>query len=162
MKKMEIRPVKPQDKDWIRNYINEQWYGEEVVAHGQIFYPADLPGFVAIEDGNYAGLITYNLDMDKCEIVTLNSVIPKRGIGKKLIEAVFEKARESNCGCVWLITTNDNLTAIEFYKKCGFKITAVHENAIETSRKLKPSIQYVAENGIPITDEIEFEYLIQD
>jgi N-acetylglutamate synthase-like GNAT family acetyltransferase len=74
-----------------------------------------------------------------------------------LIEAVAAAARASGCRRVWLITTNDNLTALAFYQKRGFVLTALHPNAVAASRKLKPEIPLVAENGIPIRDELELE-----
>jgi ribosomal protein S18 acetylase RimI-like enzyme len=74
-----------------------------------------------------------------------------------LIEAVVGAARSAGCRRVWLITTNDNLTALAFYQKRGFVLTALHPNAIAESRKLKPEIPLVAENSIPIRDELELE-----
>jgi len=160
MKKYKIRIIGPQDKEWIRKFIKEQWHDEFVVVHGQIFYPVDLSGFVAVDGNNYYGLITYNIERDKCEIVTLNSILENHGIGTNLIQKVIRIAQEIDCSRVWLITTNDNVPAIKFYQKRGFKIVAVHNNAVEKSRELKPSIPLVADNGIVINDEIEFEYRI--
>jgi hypothetical protein len=36
-------------------------------------------------------------------------------------------------------------------------LVAIHRNAIEISRKLKPSIPIIGKHGIPIKHEIEFE-----
>ena len=58
---------------------------------------------------------------------------------------------------VWLITTNDNLDAIRFYQRRGFMISAIYKNALEFSRKLKPSIPTIGRYGIYMRDEIEFE-----
>jgi hypothetical protein len=58
---------------------------------------------------------------------------------------------------LWVITTNDNVDALRFYQKKGFKLVAVHRNAIEQSRKLKPEIPSVGKNGIPLRDENELE-----
>jgi hypothetical protein len=37
-------------------------------------------------------------------------------------------------------------------------MAAVHLRALELSRKLKPEIPKIGQYGIPLTDEIEFEY----
>ena len=60
-----------------------------------------------------------------------------------------------------LITTNDNVGAIGFYQVIGMTIARVGINAMEEARKLKPDIPLTGEKGIPIRDEIEFEYLIK-
>jgi ribosomal protein S18 acetylase RimI-like enzyme len=56
------------------------------------------------------------------------------------------------------VTTNDNEPAIEFYKRRGMALVAVHENALEQSRRLMPEIPLTGLKGRPIRDEIEFEY----
>ena len=56
-----------------------------------------------------------------------------------------------------LITTNDNLEALGFYERRGFRIVAVHRGAVDRARLLKSSIPVVAENGIELHDELELE-----
>jgi ribosomal protein S18 acetylase RimI-like enzyme len=57
---------------------------------------------------------------------------------------------------------NDNLHALRFYQKRGFVLVALHRNALEASRKLKPEIPLVGIDGIPIRDEIELELVLDD
>ena len=66
-------------------------------------------------------------------------------------------AKDSGCSRVMLITTNDNLSALQFYQKRGFDIIRLYHNAVEESRKIKPQIPLIASNGIPIRHEIELE-----
>src|SRR5512135_310324 len=155
-----LRPIQPHDRDWIRRLMIEQWGAEVVVAHGTIYEPHKLPGFVAAHAAQEQpiGLITYQLQDNQCEIVTLDSLQERQGIGSALIEAVKGVARQSDCERIWLITTNDNLKALRFYQKRGFTLAALHRNAIEQARKLKPQIPVIGEDGIPIRDEIELEY----
>jgi hypothetical protein len=56
-----------------------------------------------------------------------------------------------------LVTTNDNVDAIAFYLRCGWNLVAVHREALEESRRLKPEIPHVGEHGLPLRDELEFE-----
>ena len=53
--------------------------------------------------------------------------------------------------------TNDNTAALRFYQKYGFALVAVHRNAIEQDRLLKPEIPFTGNDGIPLRDEIELE-----
>jgi DNA-3-methyladenine glycosylase I len=118
-----------------------------------------LPGFVASgADDRPVGLVTYQVVGNACEVVTLNSVDENRGVGTALLEAVREVAAQARCERIWLITTNDNLRALGFYQKRGYRLVAVHRDALEQSRRLKPSIPQISTNGIPLRDEIELEY----
>ena len=152
-----IRPTSQQDVDWVRRLTLEEWGAEFLVVHGEKFYPARYPGFVATVGVERVGLITYNIQGEACEILSLNALKPGLGIGSRLIEEVKAKARQAGCRRLWLITTNDNLNALGFYQKRGFRLAALHAGAIALDRKLKPQIPEVSENGIPIRDEIELE-----
>jgi GNAT superfamily N-acetyltransferase len=74
-----------------------------------------------------------------------------------LINAVVEEARKRNCTRIFLITTNDNLNALGFYQKRGFELVAIHRGAVNESRKIKPGIPLMGNDGIPLRDEIELE-----
>jgi hypothetical protein len=53
------------------------------------------------------------------------------------------------------------MKAIRFYQLRGFSLIAIHRNAIEESRKLKPEIPLIGIDGIPIKDEIEMEFIVK-
>lgn len=161
MTEVRIDAVESNERPWISGFISEQWGDEIVVAHGAVYRPHELPGFIARDGrGEPIGFVSFAMYKGACEIVTLNSVQENRGVGTALIEAVVGVAKTAACSRIWLITTNDNLHALGFYQRRGFVIKAVHPNALERSRQLKPSIPLVSENGIPLRDEIELERLL--
>src|SRR5438132_2059318 len=157
MSNIVLHPIAPEDRAWVIQFITEHWGAEIIVSRGVVYHPQDLPGFVAIQEGEMVGLVTYNIEGESCEVVTIDSIRPSSGVGTVLIETVRDIAIKSRCKRLWLITTNDNLNALRFYQKRGFVLVAVHRNAIEQSRKLKPQIPLLGEHGIPIRDEIELE-----
>lgn len=153
----EVKPIDIKTRKDVINLINEQWGGPVIVTKGIIHYAGYLPGFVAVEDDKLKGLITYNIQNEDCEIVSLDSLIEKQGIGSMLIDKVIEEAKAHKCKRVWLITTNDNTHAIRFYQRRGFNFTGLYINAIQESRKIKPQIPLLGMDDIPIMHEIEFE-----
>jgi ribosomal protein S18 acetylase RimI-like enzyme len=150
-----VRPIISDDKTWIIPLFIEEWGSVRMVSRGRLFKAADNPGFAAIKEGKPAGLITYEIINNQCEITTLNSLTEGKGIGTALIDAVRETAIKANCKRLWLITTNDNTHALRFYQKYGFIIAAVYPDSIRQSRLLKPEIPLTGNDGIPLRDEIE-------
>jgi len=148
------------DRDWAARVIEEHWGSAKIVSRRRVHHASDLPGFVATQDDRAVGLVTYRIDVDECEIVTMNALEEGAGIGSALLEAVKSKAASARCKRLWLVTTNDNLTALRFYQKKGLRIAAVHRNAVEESRRIKPEIPIIGMNGIPVRDEIELELLL--
>jgi ribosomal protein S18 acetylase RimI-like enzyme len=140
--------------------LREHWGSTIQVTRGRLHDASKLPGYVAVYHHERAGLITYRVEGNACEIITLNSLAEGRGIGTALVQAVREAAVEAGCRRLWLITTNENLTALRFWQKRGFSLVQVHRNAVEESRRLKPEIPLTGEHGIPIRDEIELEIIL--
>ena len=153
---MTVRPLGEGDREWVRETLRELW-GETVVSRGAVHDPTALPGFVAEEGGERVGLLTYRVDGADCEVVTIDAFPEGAGAGTALLDAAAAAAREAGCGRVWLITTNDNLRALRFYQRRGFRLVAVHPDALERSRELKPSIPEIGLDGIPLRDELELE-----
>lgn len=153
-----IRRIDQTDQSWVREFIRLRWADEIVVVHDVVYSPHKLLGFVAQDPSKkHLGLATYIIQQSACELVTLDSLQEGVGIGSALLQAVREAAIQAGCSKMWCITTNDNHRALKFYQSRGFKVAAVHPNAAERSRVLKPSIPLVGFGGIPIRDEIELE-----
>lgn len=155
MSQIEIREAGPHDAAWIVAMIVAEWNTEHVVSGGRTYHPHLLPGFAAERDGLPLGLVTYAVEGDECEIITLNSLLRNAGIGGALIDAVAAAARRAGCARVRLVTTNDNMNALRFYQKRGFRITAIHRDAVNHARAIKPSIPLFGHDGIPLCDELE-------
>jgi GNAT superfamily N-acetyltransferase len=156
----EIVELSAEHRDWADDLIIDRWGAAEIVTRGKIHDSSSLPGFVAIFRGEPVGLATYRIEGEQCEMVSLDSLMEGIGIGSALIKTVAARAVEQGCRRLWLITTNDNLDAIHFYQKRGFHLVAVHRDALEETRRLKPSLPVTGIDGIPLRDEIEMELLL--
>lgn len=138
----------------------ERWGAEEMVIHNEIVYPANFPGFAIFDGQDLQGLVTYRISGRSCEVTSLDSFIENTGIGTALLAAVEDAARKAGCSRVFLVTTNDNLNALRFYQKRGYRLSALRPGAVIESRRLKPQIPELGENGIPLRDELELEKIL--
>jgi len=156
---MKIREKESKDQPWIEKILDERWGGEgRVVAHGEIFDVRLLPALIG---GEQEGLATYQIRRTNiAELITLDAVTAKRGVETALIEALVSRLRVEGVSVLRVTTTNDNLDALRFYQRRGFRITAVRPGAVDEARRVKPSISEIGEYGIPIRDEIELERLL--
>ncbi|HSN74504.1 MAG TPA: GNAT family N-acetyltransferase [Anaerolineae bacterium] len=153
----QVRTLEAADQPQVAAWMAEHWGSEIMISRGVVRRPAVLPGFAAVSGEGWLGLLTYHIDGDACEIVTIDSVQPNAGVGTALIETAKRAAVQAGCRRLWLITTNDNTAALRFYQKRGFVLAALHANAVTHSRQIKPEIPLVGNDGIPIRDEIELE-----
>jgi GNAT superfamily N-acetyltransferase len=136
----------------MRTLLYQRWGGTFVVAHGEVVDILTLPALVA---GDRDGLATYRVTDAGAELVSLDAVEPGRGVGTQLLSALVERLQQRGVRRFWVTTTNDNLTALAFYQKRGFRLASLRTGAMDEIRRLKPGIPLIGANGIPLRDEID-------
>ena len=149
---MVVRDKSDDDAAWIADLLRSRWGQPVMVVHGEEVDARAIPALVA---GDRAGLATYRLIGDETELVTLDAVEPGRGVGTRLLEALARRLIADGVRRLWVTTTSDNLRALAFYQKRGFRLHRVRPGAVDEARRLKPRIPLIADNGIPIRDEID-------
>ena len=154
---MHTRASTAADADWIGRLIRERWHGPWVVTRGQAHDTRRLPGIVACDGETPAGLLLYSGSGDEIEIVTVDALRQRQGVGRLLLDAMVAHAAARGTRRLWLITTNDNVGAVAFYTACGFRLVAVHLDGVTEARRIKPEIPSTGFGGVPIRDELEFE-----
>ncbi len=159
---MQIRPLTASDRRWVGQAVADHFASSRIVSRGVVHDCNELPGLVAVQDGTHGGVLLYAIRDAECEVVVLISLVRRSGVAAALLGAVQGTARDAGCRRLWLVTTNDNQPAIEFYRGRGWSLKAVHEDAVTQARRLKPEIPELGHNGVPIRDEFEFELLLSD
>ncbi len=155
-------PIRDSDRDMIRGFITEHWHAPHICIRDKLYYPHQAEAFIERRDGKIAALVTYEQQGDAILMITQNSTEPGAGIGASLVLKVIEEARKRKVRRIWLTTTNDNLKSIGFYQPMGFRLVAVHRDAVMGGRQsLKPELPEFGVNGLPILDEIEMELILE-
>ena len=154
---MHVREVREDERAWLRATLRERWGGEGiVVGRGRVRKPDELPALVAVdESGERVGLATYVVEGNTAELVTIDALRAGAGVGRRLLEAVAGAARAAGVTRLLVMTTNDNLAALRFYQRAGFRLTELRAGAVDEARSLKPSIAATGSDGIPIRDELD-------
>ncbi|HET8627512.1 MAG TPA: GNAT family N-acetyltransferase [Thermomicrobiales bacterium] len=153
-------PLDAGDRAWLVALWREAWGGETMVAGGRTLRLDRLTALLAWAGAARVGAATYVVEGDDCELVSLNAVAAGRGVGTALLAAVEAAARAAGCRRVRLITTNDNLDALGFYQRRGYRLVALRPGAVDEARHLKPTIPAVGEHGIPLHDELELAKML--
>lgn len=155
---MQIRDRAIADEPAVRAFLAER-HSLRVARRGELLDPPRHPALLAELDGRLAGVLTYRLaDGQECEVLTLHAAVRWAGVGSALVAAAARVARAAGRSRLWLVTTNDNVDALRFYQRRGFRLVALRPGAVDASRAtLKPEIPSTGEYGIPLRDELELE-----
>jgi ribosomal protein S18 acetylase RimI-like enzyme len=155
MGQVTIRAFTDADRPWAERLLGENFGGRLQVRLGAVIDPLACPGLVAEREGEPVGIVAYEADGDDVEVVYIEVTAKQGGIGTRLLDALEARTEARR---LWLVTTNDNLDALRFYQRRGFRIAQVRPGAVDEARKsLKPAIAEVGSFGIPIRDEIVLE-----
>jgi ribosomal protein S18 acetylase RimI-like enzyme len=152
-----VRPATAADREAISDVLSSSWGGTTMVVHATVYDALSLPALLAERDGRVVGLLTYTVSDDGLEIVSLDAVVQRSGVGTSLLTAAAEIAKRAGAPRVRLVTTNDNLDALRFYQRRGLRIVEVAPGAVDAARAVKPSIPLRGEYGIPLHDELTLE-----
>lgn len=145
------------DADDLSGWFDQHWGGDTMVADGRVYQAADLSGLVAERAGTVGGVLTWVVEGDTMVFVSLDASQRREGIGSRLVAEALDIARGAGLKRIVLTTTNDNCSALMFWQRLGFRLTALRPNAMSGARRLKPTIPQYGENGLPIRDELDLE-----
>lgn len=148
----EVRPLDAaSDRDWYSELVETEW-GLPLVSTSGSHDPRDLPGYVAESAGSPLGVLAYRVDGEGLEVVLLQSLVERAGVGGRLLEAAAALAGQLHKR-LWLTTTDENLRAIGFYLSHGMRLVRLHHDFVVVAGTAKPRL---LEEGV-FRDALEFE-----
>jgi GNAT superfamily N-acetyltransferase len=152
-----IAPAAAADRGWLEELWLQEWGGLTMVTRGRVHCLADMSALIAWEVGARVGAATFRIEGAEAELMSLNALTEGKGVGSALLAAAEEAARAAGARRLWLITSNDNLDALRFYQRRGYRLAAVYPGAVDEARLTKPTIPLQGYYDIPIHDDIELE-----
>ena len=143
-------------------FIRTVWGADFVVAHGERIFLSGSAGFAAVWDGRVVGHGSYRIVDDACEVTSISADPQRVGTGSLLMDRIIDEARRNGCLRVWVTTTNDNLDALRFYQRRGFRFVALRPGAVDVARtELKPEVPEIGSYGIRMRDELDLALDLQ-
>ena len=148
---MDVRVVYDQERALAIARLEAEW-GAPVLVRGEAYDFADCEILMAGEMQGLAAIC--GRDRPIVELVAISAFDPWRGVGTALLAACVARLG-SDFHTLRLTTTNDNVDALRFYQRRGFRLAALRAGAVDEARSRKPSISQIGAHGIPMHDEID-------
>jgi GNAT superfamily N-acetyltransferase len=141
----------------MRALMTELWGSTDVALDGKLYDLTKCDCLVCEDERGLLGFLHYDARGAEWEILALDCPRPGEGAGTALIGEVIQMAKNAGAKRLVVVTTNDNAAAMRFYQKRGFALADVRFGAVARSRRVKPAIPELGEDGIPILHEMVFE-----
>jgi len=152
-----IQLAAPHHLDWVRQNASAIG-GPQIIAGGTRYDLTEGTVFVGIEGRQTTGFASVVIAQDSAVLTGILSATKQRGTGTALLQAVEHHCQDAGCDVLRVHTTNDNLDALRFYQRRGFRLRNVDSggfNKIAHEKGLPTSL--TGYYGIPIRDELLLE-----
>jgi len=157
-----VRGVTEADRAWQREFLTAHFASPTISSRRKWIDTMVLPGFVACRGDERVGIAMHTVMSAgaECELVAIASAGSGGGVGSALLAAVTESARGAKCSRLVLTASNDNLDAMRLYQRRGWRFSKIYPGAMDDARREKPDIPAIGAYGIPMRDDVEFEYCL--
>jgi ribosomal protein S18 acetylase RimI-like enzyme len=150
-----VREATDADRPAVRELFRRDFGRTKVVAFGEVMDLDEMPSLVASYYQDPSGALAYRLLGDALHIVALatDPMWQRSGVGGHLIAEAELFARRLSLSKVIVSSTNDNLPALYFYQRRGYRLVHIAPNIVVAStHEEQPGFA-----GIPVRDEIRLE-----
>jgi ribosomal protein S18 acetylase RimI-like enzyme len=150
-----VREATDDDRRAARELFNQDFGRTKIVAFGELVDIDEMPALVASRHSTPSGALAYRLLGDALHIVALatDPMWQRSGVGAYLLAEAELLARRLKLARLLVATTNDNLPALYFYQRHGYRLTDLVPSSVA-----EHTHQEVAGfGGIPVRDEIRLE-----
>jgi GNAT superfamily N-acetyltransferase len=149
-----VREAAESDRERALDIFQREFRGRQLVAEGQPVSVADAELLVAETEGGVSGALAFRQRNGHLHIIALatDPMWQRAGVGGYLVAEAEALARRQGLPRVLVTITNDNIPALYFYQRHGYRLSAVLSGAV-SSQPRNRNLQGFA--GIPIEDEIQ-------
>jgi GNAT superfamily N-acetyltransferase len=150
-----VREASDDDRAAARELFHRDFGRTQIVAFGEVMDVDQMPALVAVLHAEPSGALAYRLLGDALHIVALatDPMWQRSGVGAYLVAEAELLARRLKLARVVVATTNDNLPAMYFYQRRGYRLTALVPDGVTSQTHQQPS----GFAGIPVRDEVRLE-----
>jgi ribosomal protein S18 acetylase RimI-like enzyme len=150
-----VREATDSDRTAARELFRRDFGRTNIVAFGEVMDIDAMPMLVAFLEADLSGALVYRLLGDALHIVTLatDPMAQRAGVGGHLVAEAELLARRLSLARLIVATTNDNVPAIYFYQRRGYRLTDLAVDSILAHT----GGAYPGFAGIPVRDEIRLE-----
>src|SRR5262245_2394998 len=150
-----VHEASDNERSLVRDLFRRDFSRNPLVAFGEVMNVDEMPVLVATMHDEVSGALAYRLFGDGLHIVALatDALWQRSGVGGHLVAEAELLARRLALSAVVVTTTNDNLPALYFYQRRGYRLTAVSPGGILAYAPDAPR----GFAGIPVRDEVRLE-----
>jgi GNAT superfamily N-acetyltransferase len=146
------------DKSAFLALMTQHWGSHRMMIGVKVYDCAELPltGLFSAS-GELLAVASWTVDGEIAVLCALHALAQGQGSAARLLDAVKAAARARGALKLRAMLTNDNMSGLAFYQKCGFHFSGLYVEAIDHYRSVIPTIIKTGYQGLPVRDALELE-----
>jgi ribosomal protein S18 acetylase RimI-like enzyme len=154
-----VREASAADRQRALEIFQREFRGRQLVAEGVPVSVNDAELLVAETEGGVTGALAWRQRNGHLQIIALatDPMWQRAGVGGYLVAEAEALARRQGLPRVLVTMTNDNIPALYFYQRRGYRLAAVISGAVSSQPQNKNLAGFA---GIPIEDELQLSKTI--
>lgn len=148
------RDAEARDRPAVMDLFTRDFGLTKVAGFGEVVSLSDTEAIVAETHRDIGGVLAWKPRPDALQIVALGTdpMWQRSGVGSYLLAEAEVKARELGLPRIVVATSNDNLLALYFYQRHGYRITDIVPDAMAREGAVVAGF-----GAIPVRDELRLE-----
>lgn len=151
-----VRAAEDGDRARVERLLMSDFGHLTIVAFGEVMHAHEEAALVAEMKDDLAGVLAYRLLDGALHVVALatDPLWQRSGVGAHLLAEAELLARAQGRSRLIAATSNDNIPALYFYQRHGFRLIGVARDAFAAHLKTPGAAGFA---GIPVHDEVQME-----
>ena len=147
-----------EDKSVFLALMMQHWGSHRMMIGVKVYDCAELPltGLFSTE-GALLAVASWTIDGEVAVLCALHALSSGQGAAVRLLREIQKAAKAQGALKLRAMLTNDNMPALAFYQKCGFRFSGLYVEAIDAYRSVVPTIIKTGYQGLPVRDALELE-----
>src|SRR5688572_1854057 len=149
-----VREATPVEREKALELFKRDFGHRQLVAYGEAVSLDEAPALVATTDQEIAGALAWRHFDGAFHILALatDPMWQRSGVGGHLVAEAELLARRQERPRVIVTVANDNIPALYFYQRRGYRLSAILRDSVAAHARDRQAVGFA---GIPILDEIQ-------
>lgn len=150
-----------EDKQAIADFMTRHWGSPRMLVGMHTYDVTEIEAHGLFDaDGNLVAFTSWKLRDRTIVLCALHALREGNRLATLMLDELKTLARQLGARSIRAMVTNDNMPALVFYQKNGFRFATLYVGAIDAYRPVMPGMITHGHLGLPIHDALELECLI--